>query len=149
MAKYFHIEAGSIDEGPKDLPLAWRHVSGLHLADATTLKNHGWLPQVLAGFEPFDPTTQIRTGPVNQVNADNVTSTYVIREKTQLELDASQREDDVRMLKNGGDSSTLVLIELVDYLLAHQTLGMQINDFSLKVRQAYLAAKEVVDRVKV
>ena len=149
MAKYYHVESGVIDEGPKDLPTAWRNSSGLHLGTPAELKDKGWLPQVVVGFEPFDPDTQIRTGPVNQVNANDVTSTYTVRDKTQQELDATQRDEDIRELRGDGYDLAIVLIELVDYLLAHPTLGMTPNDFSLNVRQAYLAAKERADRVKV
>jgi len=74
------------------LPKAWRNISGLDLLPAGKLKALGWLPQVVVGYEPFDPAAQKRTGPVNTVNADDVTSTYVVTNKTAQEIDAEKDE---------------------------------------------------------
>jgi len=92
MANYFHITNGVIDIGPRPLPKAWRNISGLDLLPADKLKALGWLPQVVVGFEPFDPETQKRTGPINVINADDVTSTYTVTNKTAQEIDAEKDE---------------------------------------------------------
>ena len=149
MTRYFHIEDGAIEEGPRKLPDGWRNVSGLHLLDAAGLKDKGWLPEVQVGFEPFDARTQIRSSPTFKINADNVTSTYTIRSKTSDEVTADQRTSDLDTLREGSKDLTVVLVELVDYLIAHSTLGMTVDDFSPAVKQSYLDIKALAERVKV
>ena len=73
---YFLIEGGQIVTGPRPLPVSWKNISGMAL---------GWLPQEVVGFEPFDPDAQVRTGPVNDIQADKVVSTYTVREMTSEE----------------------------------------------------------------
>ena len=94
MAKYFQVEGGAIVQGPRDLPTAFRNVSGFHHLDGdlATLKGHGWLPEELVGYEPFDPATQAREGPVFTIMATKVKSTYTIRAKTTEELTADVQE---------------------------------------------------------
>ena len=84
--QYCHIDNGSIDEGPKRLPTAWRNISGLHHQDVAGLKALGWLP-VRYVNETYTPATQVRTGPVYAVDADEVVGTYTVRSKTAQELD--------------------------------------------------------------
>ena len=144
--RYLHIEDGRIDEGPKALPRAWRNVSGLDRADAARLKELGWLPEVRVGFKPFDPATQVRTGPVHQVGADDVTATYTVRAKTQGEMDADQRAADLGTLREAGRDLAVVLVELVDWLLANT--AMTANDFTPAVRQTYVDVKAITERVK-
>ena len=90
MANYFHVETGRIKDGPRELPTAWRNVSGLHLLDAAALAAHGGLLEEKVGFEPFDPATQVRAGPVHAIQADKVVSTYTVRAKTARERDGDK-----------------------------------------------------------
>ena len=93
MTKYFQVKDGVVVEGPRDLPKSHANISGFHHLDGylATLKGHGWLPEELVGYEPFDQTTQVREGPVFKVTATEVESVYTIRDKTKDEL-----TDDVR-----------------------------------------------------
>jgi hypothetical protein len=53
----------------------------------TLASNKGeWLPEIVVGYEPFDPTTQIRTGPVQTITATQVVQTYTVRAKNAGEL---------------------------------------------------------------
>ena len=98
MSKYFQVEDGVVVEGPRDLPKSHKNVSGFHHLDGdlATLKGHGWLPEELVGYEPFDQTTQVREGPVFEVTATKVESVYTIRDKTKDEL-----TEDVRNQRRG------------------------------------------------
>ena len=93
MALYFHTENGEVQAGPCPLPRSWKNISGFHHLDGdfAKLKKHGWLPEELVGYEPFDQTAQVREGPVFEVMATKVKSVYTIRDKTKDEL-----TDDVR-----------------------------------------------------
>ena len=92
MTQYFLVEGGQITVGPKPLPRSWRNFSGLNLLSAEKLAALGWLPQEVVGFTPFDPETQVRTGPDNDIQADKVVSTYTVREMTEQEI--SDKEDE-------------------------------------------------------
>ena len=98
MTKYFQVEGGVVVEGPRDLPKSHANISGFHHfdGDLTTLRGHGWLPEELVGYEPFDQTAQVRDGPVFKVTATEVESVYTIRDKTKDEL-----TEDVRNQRRG------------------------------------------------
>ena len=101
----------------------------------------------VTGFEPFDPTIEVRTGPVNTVAPDfDVTETWTVRAKTQAELDVEQRSQDTARLREAGKDMALVLTELVTWLVTNT--AMQASDFSPDVRQAYQDLKVIADRVK-
>lgn len=51
-----------------------------------------WLPVVVEGYEPFDPVSQVRTGPLRLVDAERVVETYIVTDKG---------EDDVAQMKAG------------------------------------------------
>lgn len=54
---YCLVENGTLTDGPREIPVAWRHVSGLnHLSDAE-LAQLGWLPATTQEAT-FDPLTQ-------------------------------------------------------------------------------------------
>ena len=91
MTEYFLVEGGQITKGPRTLPKSWRNISGLNLLSAEKLSALGWLPQEIVGFTPFDPETQVRTGPVNEIEAAKVVSTYTVRDMTAQEI--SDKED--------------------------------------------------------
>ncbi len=145
MVQYVHVEDGAIDDGPRELPRAWRNTSGLDLADTETLKELGWLPVAPVG-DTFDPATQVRTGPVLVIGDDEVTATYEVRDKTAQELAAEQRAVDSSKLREAGKDVAVVLTELVDYLIANT--AMQASNFTPSVRQAYQDLKVIADRVK-
>ena len=87
MSLFFKVEAGAIVEGPRSLPKVADNISVFHLLSAADLKMHGWLPEERVGFEPFDAATEVREGPVHDIQADKVVSTYLVRAKTAQELD--------------------------------------------------------------
>jgi hypothetical protein len=91
--KYFHVTEGQIDDGPRVLPKAWRNVSGLDRSTPEGLAALGWVPQEVVGFDPFDPATQTRTGPVNEVQADRVVSTYTVTDKDDAVLIALRQSE--------------------------------------------------------
>ncbi len=87
--KYYYAPGGVITAplpyrsfaGPHDLPTAWKNVSGFHHQDDAALATHDWFPQDRVGYEPFDPATQVRSGPVQDVQADKVVDTYTVSAK--------------------------------------------------------------------
>lgn len=87
MALYFLVEGGQIQEDPRTLPNGWRNISGLHRLSAAKLKALGWLPERVIGFEPFEFLTQVRNGPVRDIQADKVVSNCTVRDKTTQEID--------------------------------------------------------------
>ena len=91
--RYIHQTNNTIDIAPRTLPKAWKNISGLDKATTSELKDLGWL-SVIDINPPFDPDTQIRTGPVGgqigdsvPVNADDVTVEFTVRNKTAQEFD--------------------------------------------------------------
>lgn len=103
--KYIHQTNDVIDVPPRALPKAWGRTSGLDHASTAELKALGWLPVVLVD-PAFDGTTQVRTGPVGgqmgdavTANADNVTVTYSVRDKTAQEIDDEKDEQAGEQLK--------------------------------------------------
>ena len=146
MTRYFLVENGQIQEGPRQLPKAWRNVSGLHLLSDADLRLLGWLPEEKVGFEPFDPETQVRTGPTFQILSAKVRSTYTLRDKTAQELADEQRDDDLRVLRDGGKDLALVVTELVTKLIEKGVIAA--SEFTPGVRQTYQNVKAIADRVK-
>lgn len=59
-----------------------------------------WLPFLRSPAPAFDAATQVLLGPTITINADNVSSDYSVRQKTQAELDADKQAyvDNVDML---------------------------------------------------
>ncbi len=88
MSDYCLVENGVIIDGPRPAPRSWLTFSGFDLLPDERLREYGWLPEEIVGFEPFDDATQIRTGPVRSIEADKVVSTYTVRDKTAEELAA-------------------------------------------------------------
>ena len=146
MIRYFHVENGQIQQGPRQLPKAWRNISGLDLLSDADLKPLGWLPEEKVGFKPFDPATQVRTGPTHQILAAKVRSTYSLRAKTAQELANEQRDDDLQALRDGGKDLALVVSELVAKLIEKGVIAA--GDFTPGVRQTYQDVKAIADRVK-
>lgn len=146
MTLYAHINAaGAIDEGPQELPVSWRNVSGLDRSTIARLKAMGWLPVVYVN-KAHDPATQVRIGPVLSVGADQVTGTYTVRDKTAQELADDRRAADTATLREAGKDMALVLTELIDWMFVNT--AVKATDFTPAVRQAYLGLKAVADRVK-
>lgn len=100
------------------------------------------------GFEPFDPATQKRSGPVFTVDdLLTVTATYTVTDKTAEELAAEKVQDDKGVISQMATAKAMwLLVELIDNLLAQGTISA--SDFSAEVKQAYLDLKAKVDSVK-
>ena len=150
--EYVHQTNDVIDAAPKPLPRSWRNVSGLDRATTAHKKSLGWLPVVYVN-EAFDPATQVRTGPTGvdigdtvAPDADGVTGTYTVRNKTQQELDDDQRADDIATLRAAVVDIALVVTEHVQWTL--DNTSMIPADFTASVRQAFLDLKAIADRVK-
>lgn len=45
-----------------------------------------WLPEVVVGYEPFDPVSQVREGPVQTISPAAVVQDYTVRAKTEDEV---------------------------------------------------------------
>lgn len=69
------IENGEITDGPRELPRAWRHVSGLDLLAAEDLAELGWLPAEVTRTE-IDELTHHLAGPSVTIEAGGVQITY-------------------------------------------------------------------------
>ena len=100
------------------------------------------------GFTPFDSATQNRSGPVVSVaNNYAVTETYTVINKTQAELDDEQKiTDEIEISRSSNKEAMWVLVELIDQLLANNTI--QAKDFTPSVRAAIQSLKSKVDAVK-
>lgn len=85
---YFEVIEGTIIRGPiaRERLTAKAVSIGAGTTDAELLAL-GWFPQVKVGDDAYDPATEVKTGPVHSVEADQVTSTWTIRAKTQQEID--------------------------------------------------------------
>ena len=116
MTKYFQVKDGVVVEGPRDLPKSHANISGFHHLDGdlATLKGHGWLPEELVGYEPFDQTTQVREGPVFKVTATEVESVYTIRDKTKDELTEDVRQRRAKEYGTVGDQLDMMYHDLLD-----------------------------------
>ena len=85
---YFEIENGAIKRGPISRTLIRTKATSIGVGTSDDeLRDLGWLPQVKVGDAPFDPATHKQTGPVHEVFAMEVTSTWTTTEKTAQELD--------------------------------------------------------------
>lgn len=47
-----------------------------------------WLPELVVDYEPFDPISQVRTGPVRTISAIAVVLDYTVRDKSEDEIEA-------------------------------------------------------------
>ena len=90
MTEYFLVEEGQIVKGPVSRPTGG--VSNMWLLTQEQLAVHGWFPQEVVGFEPFDPVTQERTGPVNTVEGGVVVSTYTISARPEMDVWVTRME---------------------------------------------------------
>lgn len=45
-----------------------------------------WLPVEIEGYEPFDPASDVRAGPIYTVDADRVVEEYTVRPKVEDEI---------------------------------------------------------------
>ena len=95
--KRFYVQNGQILTGPHEVVATvpgpfYTRPGELKLHDKTParLLELGWLPEEVVGFEPFDPNTQKRTGPVYTILPDKVVSTYAVTNKTAREIDGEK-----------------------------------------------------------
>ena len=85
MTLYCLVENGQIVEGPRDLPRAWRNVSGLKPESAA---EHGWLPLEEGAKPAFDPRSQALDRAL-AVKGDKVDAVYMVRPATAEEIAAT------------------------------------------------------------
>lgn len=108
MMKYYHVTDGVIDDGPRALPQSWKNISGIDRLSNEALAELGWLPQVIVGYEPFDPDTQLRSEPETSVLDDRVELIYTVALKSLAQLRATRehqaREEARQRLNSDHDS---------------------------------------------
>ena len=96
--QYCLIKSGAIVDGPRELPRSWRSpthsISGLDRATPAELLVLGWYPVEDIGFEPFDDTTQVRTGPVDTITDTKVECRWTVRGMTKIEV--KERDDAIK-----------------------------------------------------
>lgn len=113
MANYCFVENGKIIEGPKPLPINWRHISNLPALSNDELVVIGWLlveyPELV-----FDPATQNRLADTLEVIVDTVFVTFNIEDKTQEELDA--------------DAAVIAEAEATAYIKQRENAHIKIGD---------------------
>jgi len=90
--------------------------------------------------------SRVPARPTRQILATKVRSTYSVRAKTAQELAEEQRDDDLRVLRDGGKDLALVVTELVAKLIEKGVIAA--GDFTPGVRQTYQDVKAIADRVK-
>lgn len=79
--RYCLVENGAVVEGPRDLPVSWKNISGLNRASASELLDFGWYP--VEGEEPaVDETTQKIGARRFVIGVDKVTLEWDIDLKT-------------------------------------------------------------------
>ena len=131
MTKYFQVEDGVVVQGPRDLPKSHKNISGFHHLDGdlATLKGHGWLPEEVIGYEPFDQTTQVREGPVFEVTATEVESVYTIRDKTKDELTEDVRNQRLNEYATVRDQLDAIMKQMNQDRLGGKELTPQTDDW--------------------
>lgn len=93
------------------------------------------VPAVRTGFDPFDPATQIRTGPVLQAEPAEVQ--YTVRDKTARELDDEKDEETEGAL---GQDAGAIRQTLVDMAFEFEK-RIRILEGNTPVTRAQVAAK--------
>ena len=145
MPQYFQVTGNTINLGPIDLPTSWRNISGLNLLSNAELAIEGWLPEVLVGFEPFDPETEVRRLNAQTVAGDKVNSVYNVRPMTPPELDGVQHGKDQATLATSAEDTVIVLSAVIDTLVA---LGLiTLTDIEAIARGKAADLKVLADRV--
>ena len=97
MPKYAHVANGVI-EWEKDYS---------DLIDPEVLARKS-IVEIITIDPPFDPATQVRTGPVEKIQADRIDRVFTVRDKTAEEIDDEKEAEAVRQA-NTPANRTLVL----------------------------------------
>jgi hypothetical protein len=153
MTDYIHHTNNVIDRAAGALPRVWKNISGLDKCLQASLRDKGWLPVVYEN-DAYDPATQVRTGPTGcnvgdsvPKDAESVTGTYSVRDKSAQELAAEEAQENKGAISQMSSAKAMwLLIEVIDKLLAQGTI--QASDFTPGVKQAYQDLKAKVDSVK-
>jgi hypothetical protein len=153
MTDYIHQTGGVVDS-VRHGRASLRHPKMSIIAKTTDaeLKTVGFLPVVYVN-EAYDDATQIRTGPAGcgigdpvPPNADAVTGTYTVRDKTEEELAADQQAVDITDIKSSVDKIAFIVTEDISRRIKQ---GITVpTDFSPAVRQIFQDLKVIVDRAK-
>lgn len=102
--------------------------------------------QAIITDPPFDPTTEVKEGPVDSYDGNIATRVYTVRAKTAQELADEQTVKDIAALRNAGKDAVLVLVELIEWQLTNT--AMTANDFSADVKQAFLDLQVIANRLR-
>ena len=114
---YCLIEESSITDGPRDLPKAWKNISGLNLLSDERLKTLGWLPYI--NTKPsFDADTEYLSS-TKVIGEDAVTETYTVNDYTEAEM--ATRIADAKVARNIAIRAEAQGIITADYPLWFQS----------------------------
>ena len=105
-----------------------------------------WRPYIRTADPAFDPAIEKLVDDPRVITDTDVTDSRSKVALTQQEIDDNQEANDLSALKDAGRDIAVVLVELVDQLLADNTI--QVTDFSAAVKQNFQDVKAIADRVK-
>ena len=115
--------------------------------EASLLNGKPFLTPVAIIRPPFDTETQIEEGPFDAWDGVNALREYIVRDKTQQEIDDEQMISDIDALQNSaGKDIALVVCELTQWIL--DNTAMTPADFPQSVIDAFQRVKVIADRVK-
>lgn len=126
MTEYVYVENSTVVEGPRNLPKAWKNISGFDTLSDPELKELGWYPVVNKGRDLKPSDTQVKEGPVITFNENDVTYTWSLRDKTKEELNADAAEEDANKDSEVNDAVLRVMGKAV-YLLVNQVRELQLK----------------------
>ena len=145
---YALIENDQIKEVRNTLPTTWRtpdrDISNFHQLEAEQLKAFGW-HEMEVNDPPYDLETQVKEGPIDTWNGRVAARSYIVRPRTQEELDALQEEKDIRKVRAGTILIGSLLVQLIKKLLQENIISAQ--DFTPQVRQDFQTLKDAIDRL--
>ena len=114
---YCLVENGIVVDGPRDLPKAWRNISGLNNSTNEELKVLGWLPFV--ENEPsYNDSTHWRDKPSVDIQNDQVVYNQVLVPYTEQELKQNAWNDWVGLMFNSDNLLPRYVEDMMDALIA-------------------------------
>ena len=106
-----------------------------------------WRPYIRTADPAFDPATEKLVDDPRVITDTDVTDSRSKVALTRQEFDDIQEANDLSALRDAGRDISVVLVELVDQLLADNTI--QVTDFTPAAKQNYLDVKAIADRVEI
>jgi hypothetical protein len=100
---YGHVTAGAIDDGPCQLPVSWKNISGLNNLSSEQQIELGWLPWILVEVQPGP--NQVSNSETVVVQSTQIVQTQLVRDMTSEEILA---RDQQTMVDNKQQASQLL-----------------------------------------